>query len=196
MNQHRVPNLSRSLTRIPSRRDVLRGLASAGLGLGLARLPAAAEARKKRKKKNKKPKPPRPNAYGCRSVGVACTTAEQCCSGICEGKKCRAHGVGTCLQKEPGVCNATNPLLLTCNLDGDCGCVRTTAGSNFCSAFFGVPVNQFCADCRRDPDCETLGFPAGSACVPLSQGGCIGTCDSDRACLPPCGYEPPAPDIP
>ena len=45
-----------SLTNMPSRRDVLRGLAGAGLGLGIARWQATTGAKKKRKNKKKERK--------------------------------------------------------------------------------------------------------------------------------------------
>jgi hypothetical protein len=105
LNQHRIAVVTRSLTSVPSRRDVLRGLVGAGLGLGAARLPAVVAAKKKRKKKVK------PNAFGCLNVDAACKNADQCCSGICEGKKCRAHGIGTCDQKMPGACTNPDPEL-------------------------------------------------------------------------------------
>src|SRR5215217_6836958 len=46
--------MTQALGRLPSRRDVLRSLAGAGLGLGALRLPGIAAAKKKRKKRKKK----------------------------------------------------------------------------------------------------------------------------------------------
>ena len=43
MDQHRFDALTRTITRTPSRRDVLRGLAALGIGLGM-RLPAPVAA--------------------------------------------------------------------------------------------------------------------------------------------------------
>ena len=86
MDQLRLSTLSRSLTAVPSRRDVLRGLVGAGIGLGIGRVPEVAEAKKKRKRK-KQDKPHKPNAFGCLDVGDPCRTAGQCCSGICEGNR-------------------------------------------------------------------------------------------------------------
>ncbi|MGH2615127.1 MAG: hypothetical protein ACRDJC_07805 [Thermomicrobiales bacterium] len=48
MNQNHVAVVTRSFTRFPSRRDVLRGLAGAGFGLGAVQLPDAVAAKKKR----------------------------------------------------------------------------------------------------------------------------------------------------
>ena len=184
MQETHIVVATRSLTRVPSRRDIVRGLVGAGLGLGMARAPNRAAADKKRKRKPKKPKP---NAFGCLNVGVACKNAGQCCSGICAGKKntrkCRAHDTGTCKQKFPGLCSDP-PTLAQCNGSETCYCIRTTANSNFC-AQLGEPV---CVDCRKDVDCEALGMPPGSACLPTASGICGGDCpETGMACLPPCG---------
>ena len=55
MNENRMETWRQSLARLPSRRDVLRGIASAGLGLGVVRWQEAAEAKKKHNKKGQKP---------------------------------------------------------------------------------------------------------------------------------------------
>lgn len=187
MDQHRLPSLTRSLTRAPSRRDVVRGLASAGLALGVARISSIADAKKQRKRK--RPKKAKPNAFGCRSVGVACQNAEQCCSGICQGKKCRAHGTGTCRQDKPGYCASVPDDYPYVACQANCGCFRTTAGSNFCSRGVATGGEQ-CTDCKKDADCIALGYPAGSACAPTQGINCGGFCDSGMACLYPCGLEP------
>ncbi len=54
MDQTRFAVMTRLLRRIPSRRDVLRGLVGAGLGLGFVGLADPAEAKKKHKRKKKK----------------------------------------------------------------------------------------------------------------------------------------------
>jgi hypothetical protein len=181
------------LTSVPSRRDVLRGLVGAGLGLVAARLPDTAEAKKKRKQRPKKSKP---NQYGCLSVGAACKNAELCCSGICEGKKgkrkCRAHGAGTCDQTQRGACTAADPAATACNDTEGCNCLETTAGSTFCGPSGGPGIA--CAGCLNDADCERLGFPPGSACIPLDIGRCVQACVNGRACVAPCGYVPPDPE--
>jgi hypothetical protein len=189
VDQNRTSVVPRSLTSLPSRRDVLRGLASAGLALGLARLPEAVAA-----KKRKTPKRPKPNGFGCLNVGVACKNAGQCCSGICAGnkhkRKCRAHDTGTCNQTFPGLCSVP-PTLAQCNGSETCYCIRTTANSNFC-AELGASV---CVDCQKDADCEVLGLPPGSACLPVAGGLCAGDCpETGMVCLPPCGSVPPDPE--
>lgn len=169
--------MTRTISEVPSRRDVLRGLAGVGLGLGMVRIPAMAAAKKKRKRKTKKRNPKvTPNQYGCLEVDDPCQTAEQCCSGICEGKKgkkrCLAHDTGTCKQ---------DGQLVPCNNRTDCGCFRTTAGSDVCA---GLATSE-CAVCQRDADCLALGFPSGTACTP-------GPCESGMACMPPCATRIPA----
>jgi hypothetical protein len=180
MEQQRFDALTRTLRSRPTRRDVLRGLAAIGIGLATTRLPAAVEAE---------------TSYGCRKVGGACKRASQCCSGICErrnGKKtCRAHGTATCRQGVPGVCTADIPELLRCGSNSDCFCFRTTAGSNFCGAWFGG--TKICHACSKDTDCEALGLP-GSACVPVAVGNCAAVnCEGGMMCMAPCGYQPPGP---
>jgi hypothetical protein len=131
-----------------------------------------ADAKKKRKHKKRKPKA-QPNEFGCLEVGDPCKSDEQCCSGVCEGKKCRAHDTGTCKQ---------DGQLAPCNNRTNCGCFTTTAGSDICAELF--PPSD-CAACQRDADCEALGFPLGSACAPYD-------CPSGTACMVPCGKAPPA----
>lgn len=165
-----------------------------GLGYGVARLPEAADATKKRKRKRREKKA-KPNAFGCLEVGDACKIADQCCSGICEGQKgertCRAHGNGTCNQKEEGICKAVNPALTRCNTtEGNCLCFGTTAGSNFC-ANPQIGSGSECAVCKKDADCEALGFPPGFACTPVTEGNCFGLCESGKVCVAPCGIGPP-----
>jgi hypothetical protein len=196
MNQHRAPTLARTLTSLPSRRNVLRGLAGSGLGLGIARWQPTANAKKKHKHK-KKPKKAKPNAFGCFDVGDPCKSADQCCSGICEGKKgkrkCRAHDDGTCDQKSQGVCEAGNPLLVLCNGKSDCVCFRTTGGSNVCAALFGETLSQ-CADCQKDADCLALGYPPGTTCAPITGDyACADICEGGMACMLPCGTALPEP---
>jgi hypothetical protein len=186
VDQNHFERLTKALIAIPSRRDVLRGLSGLGLALGVARLPVVVDAKKRKHKKKKKDKKAKPNAFGCLEVGDPCKSADQCCSGICEGKKCRSHDTGTCNQEAPGVCEEGNPPKAHCN-GSICWCLRTTAGSNFCGNTGGPSA---CADCQKDADCEALGFPSGSACVPYSEGNCSYCGEGGMACVVPCGTEP------
>ena len=220
MDQVSFNALTRTLCHLPSRREVLRGLASAGLGLGVLWLPEIAEAKKKRKNKKGKKEPKKTsqtqnppgdtpplempplvfNQYGCVEVGQPCRGDNtNCCSGICQGaapaegqpddSRCIAHGAGTCSQQGPGVCLSQNPNLLTCNNE-NCVCWRTTAGSNFCGERFGSALSKE-SECRRDADCDALGFPPGTACAPVSEGYCSGITTTGMACMIPCGTTHP-----
>jgi hypothetical protein len=193
VKQQTLDALRRSLFSMPSRRHLLHGLAGAGLGLGISRFPAGVEG-KKRKRKRKKRKPnAKPNAYGCLEVGDACKNADQCCSGICAGKqgkkKCRAHGTGTCNQELPGLCSNI-PTVAPCNVSASCFCITTTANSSFCAQL----GQSLCSDCKKDTDCEALGLPPGSACLPTTGILCATDCpETGMVCLPPCGTEIPEP---
>jgi hypothetical protein len=190
MDKNQFGTVTHIMTSFPSRRDVLRGLAATGLGLGIARLPDLVEAKKKRKRKKKKRKPQvKPNEYGCLEVNDPCTSADQCCSGICEGKKCRAHGTGICRQDRVGACTAPFDEVPDLTCGNGCYCLRTTSGSNYCAEPPAAVGSPKCADCRKDADCLALGFPAGSACVPVGLGHCNGRCESGMACLVPCGVD-------
>lgn len=149
------------------------GLALAGERIGVSVI----DAKNRKRKRKKKPKTARPNGYGCLEVNDPCKSAEECCSGVCEGKKgdrtCRAHDTGTCKQ---------DGQLVPCNNRTNCGCFTTTGGSDICAELF--PPSE-CAECRRDTDCEALGFPQGSACIPFD-------CESGFACMVPCGKAPPS----
>jgi hypothetical protein len=192
VDQTQVTFVTEALTNFPSRRDVLRGLTGVGLGLGMLHIPAMSDAKKKRRRKHKKRKPKvTPNSYGCLEVDDPCKSAEQCCSGVCEGKqgkkRCRAHDTGTCDQDLPGLCSPT-PTIAPCNNSATCFCMITTANSSFC-AQLGVAR---CTGCRKDADCVTQGLPPGSACLPTTGFLCATDCpETGMVCLPPCGVEIP-----
>lgn len=193
MDQIQFKLMSQTLTNFPSRRDVLRGLV-AGLGLGSAYPAFEIEAKKKhkrRKKKRKQQEPGTPNEFGCIEVGDRCSSADECCSGVCDGKACQAHGVDVCRQDRPGVCTAGVDEVPSLGCGTNCWCYRTTAGSNFCGPSPRTSEQMDCTSCRKDADCIALGYPPGSACAPVGRGNCAGWCDSGMACLVPCGAEYP-----
>lgn len=169
-----------------TRRNLLGGLA-AGFGLGAAFPALESEAKKKRKRKKKKQKPLKPNEFGCLEVGGQCRSADECCSGVCEGKKCRAHGTDICRQDRPGVCTAGLDEVPSLGCGPNCWCFRTTAGSNFCGANVRTSPPLDCTSCRKDSDCVAMGYPPGSACAPVGAGNCSTWCDTGMACLVPCG---------
>src|SRR5262245_47150653 len=95
--------LTRALAAAASRRRLLCGFAVFGLVAGPASDVATAKKRKKKRVKR--------NAFGCVNVGDFCQNANQCCSGICQGKKgkkrCQAHDAGvateTGVECQPGI---------------------------------------------------------------------------------------------
>jgi hypothetical protein len=180
MNGSRFDDTLRMLTR---RRSLEAGTVAVLTGL----IAAPGGARKKRKHKDRKPKA-KPNAFGCFEVGDPCRRASDCCSSICKGKKgkrtCRAHDEGTCPQGVPDGCTSLDPRVRICNGTEACDCYRTTAGSNACLE--PTRPGSVCADCHTDADCLALGLPVGSACVPVTEGDCEGSCVGATACLAPC----------
>lgn len=197
MDQIRFNLVTQILTNAPSRRDVLRGLVSAGIGVGSLRLAADTEAGKKskRKKKNgkKKPKALVFNQYGCVDVGQACRgDSSNCCSGICEGvvprkgkqdrSRCAPHNTGVCTP-ETNSCDV--------GVDVPCGpsnirgvCAATTGKAAFC-ADISAGTTTHCRVCSKDTDCQGE-FGAGAACVVLG-GACTPLCIATgrTACIPP-----------
>lgn len=202
MEQHRPSAVLRSLRRMPTRRDVLRGLAGAAVGLTILRAPDTGEAKKKRRKhKPKKPKLQR-NEFGCVAVGRHCLgNSANCCSGICEGKKpkkgkkdtsvCVAHdNAGVCFP-DADFCTIGQRVL--CNpANVNCICLLTTGNADFCGDVTGSEnPDAICRDCVRDTDCQDE-FGPGAACVVVG-GVCSTACpDTGRkACIRPCPAEAP-----
>jgi hypothetical protein len=189
MNANRIGELTQTLTSLPSRRDVLRGLAGAGLGLGGLQLAPVANAKKKHKHKKRKPKA-KPNEFGCLEIGDACSNADQCCSGLCEGKKgkkrCQAHNVGGCSLDRS---RCFNPAVSPCSATATC--LTTTGNAPFCAENTGSSLEANCQICSKDKDCEALGFGAGSACVIFRiEGACTFGCEgingsTGTACIAP-----------
>ncbi len=114
------------------------------------------------KKKNRKK--PKNNAFGCLNVGKACNGKNaKCCSGVCQGKRpkkgdkdkseCKAHNVGSCRANQDNCVASTGP----CGTEG--ACFRTTGNASFCGG------NGVCLACKKDTECEALGFGVGAACA-------------------------------
>jgi hypothetical protein len=188
MDQHHITAWTRSMRSLPSRRDIVRGLAGAGLGLGTVRLSDAVEAKnrngKKNKKKGKSKKHHQPvvNQFGCLNVGQPCKgDSTLCCSGICEGtapkkgkpdtSRCAAHNTGACTAQFDG-CQS---LVIGCGTAGFC--FRTTGQASFC----GGPGGE-CRACARDTDCEPSHGP-GAACVVCDD--CLPVSGFTTTCYPP-----------
>jgi hypothetical protein len=164
--------LLRSLGR--SRRSLCGGALVTLTGL-LAAAGADAKKRQHKHKKRKKVQPPEPNSFGCLEVGDPCTSEEQCCSGVCDGKKgkktCKAHDTGDC----PGrVLSDTcgDGETISCNTSSGVQgrCETTTGGAPYCAG------GGDCFTCSKDSDCHEVCGPR-SACIlcPVGCGGAAGT---------------------
>jgi hypothetical protein len=195
MDQHHVTTWTRSVRSVPSRRDVLRGLAAAALGFGALRLPDTAAAKKKRKKTKKQTC--RPNCVdrtcgndGCDGSCGACASDQACHGGICcvpdsRGDTCagrcgtRTNNCGqpvvctTCAAGQKCLSNGSCAIVCTDNVDcpSTCdGCSNPSVeGERHCIA--GLLVPQVL--CTSTTDC-----PPGAHCQELAPGVavCISVC--------------------
>ena len=122
MDHVHVSRLSRSLHRLPSRREVVRGLVGMGIGLGTLRLSDTTEAKKKRKKRKKPaqaqvpPPPPLPPPLPpppppvCSQLGDTCTPGQSLC---CDELLCIDNPIQkdtlafTCCKKQGASCTDT-----------------------------------------------------------------------------------------
>jgi hypothetical protein len=176
MEEHRFAALVRSLTR--SRRAVV----GSALGFGVLTVPGLIAARKRKHKKRKKKKVTF-NDFGCVNVGGFCKNADQCCSGICEGKQgrqtCQEHDQTTCQAGQDAYCSGGTPQPCDTS-DGYSGaCVHTTGNASFCQ-YTGA-----CHVCSKDADCVPFCGPrsacivadeccpsTGTACASVNSSGC------------------------
>jgi hypothetical protein len=202
MDQTHFDAMTRTMSRLPSRRDVLHGLAGAGLGLaalvgwprGFSEVAARKKRKQKKKKKNRKPLPSPPpspppfNEFGCLDVGQPCQgDSTLCCSGICDPNtsRCIAHNSGICF---PDNHSCITGQIVPCNVNNDrCGCTLTTGNAGFCGDLTNVSdPAQICRFCSTDTDCQGE-FGPGAACVVL-KGPCSAICASTgrTACVRPC----------
>jgi hypothetical protein len=173
MNSHHFDNVIRASA--TSRRALFAGvLAMASGWVGVST--GAAKHKHKRKRKTKAAMP---NAFGCINVGDACLTADQCCSGICEGKKgrkrCQAHDTGEC--PSGNAVNLCGGVGISCTTSagtsGRCG--TTTGNAGYCGS------GGDCFPCAKDADCHAVCGP-GAACVQ-----CTEECDVGTVCHSPGG---------
>lgn len=153
MDGSHFDGLTRSLAQ--SRRSLLGAALAATTGW-LVTNPA--EAKKKRKPR-KKPRKAVPNEFGCLNVGKSCNNADQCCSGMCEGKK----GKKTCKAHDTGNCTAGGTVVACTTSAGVPGqCATTTGNGGYCAA------TSYCIACATDADCQaTYGGILGphAACI-------------------------------
>jgi hypothetical protein len=168
MEHRQFDDLIRSLTK--SRRSLFGGALAAAAGwLGLSAADAK-KRRKKRKKRSKRQQVGTSNAFGCLDVGDPCASADQCCSGICTGKKgkrtCRAHDTGGCPAGHDAFGDDAVSCQTSAGIWGKCG--TTTGNAGYCVG------GGDCHPCANDADCRSLCGPQ-AACVVSPQGCAIGT---------------------
>ena len=165
MNQIRIDGIARAM----GRRAIMRGVTGAALASLITQW--SMDDLEARKRKNRKRKTrSKVNRFGCRNVGVACSNANQCCSGICEGrsgktrngkkhdKTCRAHDTGGCKVAQD-----------SCSTNLNFECTTTTGEDGFCHLTTGnAPYCAFDAldaECTRDEDCVELCGPLAACNV-------------------------------
>jgi hypothetical protein len=159
VDQHCILTLTRAFTRVPSRRDVLRGLIGAGLGLGSLRLSDVAGAKNKRKRKKKRKK----CTGGTKRCRKKCISSTSCCS----SSDCGSGA--TCVD---GICNCPSGFK---NCEGACilagQCCGACPGDKVCdegvcacpaNAPFECPGDQCFSEGQC---CVTEGCPVGFECV-------------------------------
>jgi hypothetical protein len=160
------------MMRKPRRRLIGQALGVVAGWLGVPNV----DAKQRHKRKRRKPKP---NAFGCLDVGDACKNADQCCSGICQGKKgkkrCRAHDTGGC--QPTNLCSFFDVEPVSCTtssgVEGSCG--TTTGNAGYCGG------GGDCFPCKKDSDCHEVCGPQ-AACVQ-----CPEECDVGTVCAGPDG---------
>jgi hypothetical protein len=150
VDQTRFEALTRSLASLPSRRNVLRSLASAGLGLSALRLSDTASAKNKKKGKKKRKKKVQ---QGCTPNCTERTCGNDGCGGSCGacGPTQVCHGGTCCVPESRGA---------TCA--GRCGTWTNTCGQTVacatCAAGQQCLSNGSCAIvCAVNGDCSGCG---------------------------------------
>lgn len=163
-------------TRAVSTMLTRRTLAGA-LGLGAIGLADLADAKKKKRKRKKKKV--KRNEFGCVDVGRFCKKADQCCSGICQGKKgkkkCKAHDATTCQGGETSAeCGGVDVPCTSSSGEPNGLCFTTTGKAGYCIA------DGDCFPCQKDADCIPVCGPQAACvvcadCEEQSGGtGCVG----------------------
>jgi hypothetical protein len=162
-----------------TRRSVACGLAGLLVAAGFPSGSGGAPAKNRRKRKRRHPPV---NEFGCRDVGVACTGADRCCSGVCAGKRgkkrCQAHDTGGCELAQDS-CSGTN-----------FACTTTTGNPGFCHVTTGnapyCALDGVDAECTKDADCVPFCGPLAACAVCAEPGQApFRFCASPDSCPPP-----------
>jgi hypothetical protein len=171
MDGTQFDDLLRSFTQ--SRRTYVGGALAAVTGFLIG---PGVYAKKRRKKKKI-----RRNTFGCVNVGEFCQHADQCCSSICDGGKCRVHDGGTGCQAgliEDG-CGGDIDVACTTSTGQPGVCNTTTGNAGYCIAFEGGSL----VTCAKDADCRLVCGGDAAACIKCEgQGVCAGP--SAGGCVP------------
>ncbi|MDF3042366.1 MAG: hypothetical protein K0Q71_5072 [Thermomicrobiales bacterium] len=197
MDQHHFTAWTRSVRSVPSRRDIVRALAGAGLGLGTLRVSDAVAAKDKKKRKKKRKKQTcRPNCVertcgndGCGGSCGACGTDQVCHGGTCcvpESRSASCAGrCGTwtnncgqsvtcaaCATGQQCLSNGSCAVVCDDNADctGGCGCSNPSVeGARHCIGDFVRPL----VSCTNTTDC-----PPGAHCQDIGAASplCISVC--------------------
>ncbi len=98
---------------------------------------------------------------GCKDVNAKCQKANDCCSGICKGKKgkkkCKAHDASTCLAGQNS-CGIKEDIACRTTAGVKGSCFTTTGNAPYCGA------DGDCFACTKDADCKAA-FGQQAACI-------------------------------
>jgi hypothetical protein len=144
MDQHLLPALAHVLSSIPSRRDVLRGLAGTGLGLAALRTPDTGEAKKRKHKKNK-PCPPCKKRKKGKCKG-ALPDGTPCPDGACQRGACQPTDPCPGQRSCEGACIPTDQ----CCTQEDC---PATGGLFCCDGLCTNEKQDAGSDCNQASEC-------------------------------------------
>jgi hypothetical protein len=192
MDQHHIAAWTRSVRSLPSRRDVVRALAGAGLGLSALRLSDSVAAKNKKKRKKKSCRRNCTDRVcgndGCGGSCGVCAASQVCHGGSCcvpesRGATCAARcGTWTnncgqsviCSTCETGQqCLSNGSCAIVCTGNADCsgtcgGCSNPSVeGPSHCIGDLVRPQVQ----CTSTTDC-----PPGSHCQDIGIKVCITVC--------------------
>jgi hypothetical protein len=134
----RLDSLARSLSGSSSRRDTLRLLAGSVFAILATRLRFTRAGA---------------THFGCLHWKERCSSGDECCSGVCKRKTCRAPNRGRCRLGHNFCAGGKDK-----RCKPGCLCNTTTGNAPHCGKSAFCPA----VECLRDADCGVL----GAACIP------------------------------